>query len=129
MGRQDSALFEERARRALSNHYGVSLYSGSLPGVHKCFDLVSQDGRIVGDAKYYSLVGGVGRPPAKIATITEYVWLLEKTAASKTFLVFGNDRMVPMLWLKDYGTLPRKVAFYFLSDNGQLELLAGPTAQ
>jgi len=53
------------------------------------------------------------------------VWLLEKTGAPATFLVFGNDRDVPTLWLERFGNLVPAVAFYFLSDDGQLDLLNG----
>ncbi len=110
----------------LGQHYGVILAPGSVPGVHKEFDLVSLDKRIVGDAKYYSLVNGTHRPPAKLATISEYVWLLEKTGAPTIFLVFGNDRRVPMLWLNDYGNLLSNVAFFYLDDDDHLEQLTAP---
>ena len=117
------AAFEERARRVLSAYYGMELAPGSVPGVPKRFDMVSSDLQVIGDAKSYSLVGGARRPPAKLATISEYIWLLEKTGAPDTFLVFGNDRRVPELWLKDYGSLLSSVAFYFLHDDNRLELL------
>jgi len=116
-----AAAFEEMARVKLGHHYGVSLAPGSVANVPKRFDFVSPDGQIVGDAKYYTLVGGVGLPPAKFSIIAEHVWLLERTAASVLFLVFGNDRSVPVLWLKRYGHLTGQVAFYFLSDAGELE--------
>jgi hypothetical protein len=91
--------------------------------VPKEFDMVSPDGDIVGDAKYFTLVRGQRLPPAKFSVITEHVWLLERTGAPTTFLVFGNDRQVPELWLQRYGSLVSSVAFYFLSDDGTLELL------
>lgn len=87
--------------------------------------MVSPDGNIVGDAKYYTLVRGKRLPPAKFSIIAEHVWLLEKTGAPTTFLVFGNERDVPMLWLERYGSLVSGVAFYFLTDNGGLEQIAG----
>ena len=95
-----------------------------MPGVRKQFDFVSPDRQVVGDAKYYTRVGGIGLPPAKFSIIAEHVWLLEKTRARTKFLVFGNDRKVPTLWLGRYGNLAIGVAFYFLSDEGLLELLA-----
>jgi hypothetical protein len=103
--------FEALARRVLSDHYAVDLTSGSLPGVAKLFDFVSPDRRVVGDAKYFSLVGGVGLPAAKFSIIAEHVWLLEKTSTPTTFLVFGNDRAVPQRWLARYGVLAPSVAF------------------
>jgi hypothetical protein len=94
-----------------------------VPGVPKEWDMVSPDGDIVGDAKYFTLVQGQRLPPAKFSIIAEHVWLLEKTGAPATFLVFGNDRQVPALWLQRYGSLASGVAFYFLTDDGVLELL------
>jgi hypothetical protein len=49
-------------------------------------------------------------------------------AAPETFLVFGNDRQVPILWLERYGNLVSGVTFYFLSDDGELEELPNPAA-
>jgi hypothetical protein len=115
--------FEVLARRVLSEHYGALLSPGSIPGVRKEFDLVSPDRKIVGDAKYYTLVRGLAPPPAKFSVIAEHVWLLEKTGAPSTFLVFGNDRHVPMLWLQRYGHLATSVDFFFLGDDGTLEVL------
>lgn len=115
--------FEERARLVLSAYYSVELAPGTVPGIPKRFDMVSSDRQVVGDAKSYALVGGTRRPPAKLATISEYIWLLEKTGAPDTFLVFGNDRRVPELWLKDYSPLLSNVAFYFLHNDNRLEFL------
>ena len=56
------------------------------------FDFVSPDHRVVGHAKYFSLVGGVGLPATKFSIVAEHVWLLEKIGASTTFLVFGKQR-------------------------------------
>jgi len=115
--------FEDLARVVMSTHFGVPLAPGQVPGVHKEWDMVSTDGDIVGDAKYFTLVHDQRLPPAKFSVIAEHVWLLEKTGALKTFLVFGNDRQVPEIWLQRYGTLASGVSFYFLSDDGRLELL------
>lgn len=118
-----AAHFEELARAKLGQYYGTALDPGSVGNVPKRFDFVSPDRRIVGDAKYYTLVGGVGLPPAKFSIIAEHVWLLERTAAPVQFLVFGNDRSVPAQWLKRYGHLAQRVAFFFLTDYGELEPL------
>ena len=118
------AAFEALTRRILGVRFGTVLSPGSVPGVRKRFDFVSPDRRIVGDAKFYSLVRGIARPPAKFATIAEHVWLLEKTGAPTTFLVFGNDRQVPLWWLERYGNLLSGVVLYFLTEDGQLEVLA-----
>lgn len=115
------ADFEDMARRVMSQHYGVPLVAGSAPGIPKRFDLVSADCSTIGDAKYYTLVRGTSLPPAKFSVIAEHVWLLEKTAATNRFLVFGNQRAVPTQWLARYGHLVKSVDFFFLTDTGQLE--------
>jgi hypothetical protein len=48
---------------------------------------------------------------------------LEKVEAWEKFLVFGNDREMPVRWLERYGHLVTNIAFYFLSDGGNLEEL------
>ena len=107
----------------MSRHFGLTLAPGQVPGVHKEWDMVSPGGEAVGDAKYFTLVRGQHLPPAKFSVIAEHVWLLEKTAAPTTFLVFGNDRQVPELWLERYGRLVSGVSFYVLADDGALEIL------
>ena len=114
--------FEQLCCEVMSKEFGAELSTGKVEGVHKQFDLVSDDRNFVGDAKYYTAVRGSSLPPAKFATIAEYVWLLEKTRADKQFLVFGNDRRVPEWWLDRYGILT-DVMFFFLSDDGKLERL------
>lgn len=123
------AEFEARARRVLGDRLGVSLMARSLPEAPKKFDLVSADGGVAGDAKYFSLVKGTGKPPAKFSIIAEHVWLLEKTSASCRFLVFGNDPLVPTMWLKRYGHLAGAVAFLFLREDDALEVLSDPSGE
>ena len=77
----------------------------------------------MGDAKFYTMVNGVGLPPAKFATIAEYVWLLEKVPAKHKFVVFGNDRRVPEEWLKRYGRLISGVEFFFRHPSDAVERL------
>ncbi len=107
--------FEVAAQRAMSNYFGVSLSPGRVGTVPKLFDLVSEDQTIVGDAKFYTMVRGAAPPPAKYSVIAEHVWLLEKTSARSTFLVFGNDRRVPEQWLNRYSRLVVDVSFFFLA--------------
>lgn len=118
-----AAQFEAFAATVMSAHYGALLHQGSVSGVPKRFDFVSADYQIVGEAKYYTLVGGERHPPAKFSAIAEHVWLLERTSASQLFLVFGNNRRVPEQWLDRYGHLVRGIAFYFLTNDGVLEKL------
>ena len=117
------AQFEINARKAFTRKFGVLLKSGTAGDVPKKWDMVSKDGEIVGDAKYYTLVGGTRLPPAKFSTIAEHVWLLEKTGAKVKFLVFGNQIEVPKLWLEKYGKLVKDVKLYFLENSGKITLL------
>lgn len=116
-------LFEQLARWVMSDLYEVPLNSGKIAGVNKTFDMASEDGAVVGDAKYFSMAAGEHLPPGEFSAIAEHVWLLEKTDARFRFLVFGSDQRVPEKWIDAYGVLAPTVAFYFLSDNGNLETL------
>jgi hypothetical protein len=109
----------------MSRHFGTALEPRSVPGVRKTFDFVSADGRVIGDAKFYTLVAGSRLPPAKFSGIAEYVWLLGQTAAEHRFLIFGNDRRVSEEWLKRYGSHLAGIEFYFLDAAGELHLLRG----
>ncbi|HNT75677.1 MAG TPA: hypothetical protein PKH77_11735 [Anaerolineae bacterium] len=115
--------FTVLAQTVLSGFFGVTLQPGIVAGVPHCFELVSPAGDIVGDSLYYPQATQYHWPPAKFAVISERVWLLAQTAARIRFLVFGNDRDIPELWLRRYGALTPDVAFYFLSAAGQLECL------
>ncbi|HTW07310.1 MAG TPA: hypothetical protein VME46_07360, partial [Acidimicrobiales bacterium] len=111
----DGRTFEHLARRRLSAEWGVELSSKVLPlqaGVTHSFDLVSPDGRIVGDAKWYK---DLRTPAAKWSVIAEYVWLLQHLEqADRRFLVFGQDREVPERWLARYQPLLAGVELWYL---------------
>ena len=115
--------FENFARRTFSKHFNTPLVPGKAAEVDKEWDMLSADGNIIGDAKFYTLVGGKRKPPAKFSIIAEHVWLLEKAQADIKFLVFGNQIEVPRLWLGKYGNLVNDVSFYFLYDDGRIDLL------
>jgi hypothetical protein len=108
------AQFEHVSRDVMSQYFQQKLLPKKIQGFPKLFDLVSSDGMIIGDAKYLTMVGGTSIPPAKFATIAEYVWLLEKIPCKNKFLVFGNDKRVPEEWLKRYGNLVSEVDFYYI---------------
>ena len=112
--------FQKLAEVRMGIHFGVTLTETRVPGSPKKWDLVSADEMIIGDAKYLSLVNRVKPPPAKLMEIAGHVWMLEETSARIKFLVFGNQREVPDLWLKKYGSLKRSVDLYFLDVNGSL---------
>lgn len=107
----------------MSAYFGKALRQRRKQGWGKTFDLVSDDFQVVVDAKYYTLVKGKSLPPAKFSIIAEHVWMLEKTEAPQKFLVFGNDRRVPQLWLKKYGSLVDSVKFFFIAEDGNVEQL------
>lgn len=116
------AEFENLARAVFSKHFAVQLHKIKLPGHPKTFDLVSQDGQIVGDAKYLSMVRGEKAPPAKWSVIAEHVWLLEKTQATVKFIVFGNDQRVVRGWIERWGQyMNPEIHFYFMKDSGALD--------
>jgi len=118
-----SKQFEEFARIILSKRFGVLLDPATLDRIPKLFDYVSPDKKIVGDAKFLTLVRGRSLPPAKFSNIAEHVWLLQKSDAERRFLVFGNDRNVPVKWLQKYAHMANDIEFYFLSKEGKLETL------
>lgn len=119
----DGRAFESHAARFLSDLWGVDLAARSVTlrgGVTKKFDLVSADGRIVGDAKYYK---NIAVPAAKWSTIAEYVWLLQHVqSADCRFMVFGLDREVAARWLHRFRPLTHDVAFYFFDGSELREL-------
>lgn len=116
--------FENFAREVFSAKFGTRLTGLKLAGFPKKFDLVSADGQIVGDAKFFSMVRGSKAPPAKWSAIAEHVWFLEKTKARTRFLVFGNDHRVAATWIQRWGEfVPSDIDFYFLGNDKSLELL------
>jgi hypothetical protein len=117
--------FERFARTVLSDRWAVELDPQVVElrgGVTHSFDLVAPDQSILGDAKYYKDLKPV--PAAKLATISEYVWLLQQhPTARRRFLVFGNDPSVPNRWLKRFAPLLHGVEIWFL-DGARLDRLA-----
>jgi hypothetical protein len=112
--RNDGMDFERIARIVMSVYLGgVALAPGHVPGMPKRFDLISPDGAIVGDAKDYGEA-----KEGKLATITEYVWLLEKTGARHPSLIL-SESAVADAWLRRYGALSSPVAFYAIDLLGQ----------
>ena len=116
----DWRQFEDFSRELMGSYFKTTLSTRKPNGIPKIFDLVSPDGGIIGDAKYLTLVKGEKYPPAKMMEIAGHVWLLEKTKAKRKFLVFGNQREVPELWLEKYRSLAGEVEFYFLDEKGKV---------
>jgi hypothetical protein len=114
--------FEEYARRYFSDLWGVDLQcrsvdiAGTVPWK---FDLVSPDQRFIGDAKWLKTLRV---PAAKWQAIAEYIWLLQKVEADKTFMVFGQDADVAERFLRRVRPLTAPVEFYFLDQSGHRRL-------
>lgn len=120
----DWRKFQERARKVMSQHFGVELTEKRPEGSPKKFDMVSPNEDIVGDAKYLTLVRRKKLPSAKFMDIAGHVWLLQALKeANKRFLVFGNQRKVPEQWLEKYGELTENVEFYFINYKSCIERL------
>ena len=118
----DWRSFEQYARSYFSDLWGVDLQSRSVDvagTVPWKFDLVSADGRYVGDAKWHKTLPV---PAAKWQAIAEYIWLLQKVEAERVFMVFGRDADVAERWLRRVRPLTAPVEFYFLDETGHRRL-------
>jgi hypothetical protein len=119
------ATFPAHARRVLSGRWGTSLQRrpATLPGGDaRLFELVSGNGRIVGDVVW--LDGRGDTVEAKWAAIAEAVLIVgHVTKADRRFLVFGQDWDVLSRWLASYRLLLDGLEVWFL-DGDRLERLA-----
>lgn len=125
MAATGQATFPAHARRVLSARWGTTLQrrTAGLPGGElRAFELVSGNGRIVGDAVW--LEGRGDTTDAKWAAIAEAVLIVgHVTKADRRFLVFGQDWDVLSRWLARYRLLLDEVEVWFL-DGDRLERLA-----
>jgi hypothetical protein len=88
----------------------------------RTFELVSGNGRIVGDV--VTLADRGRTAAAKSAAIAEAVLIVgHVTNADRRFLVFGDEREVLSRWLGDYRLLLDGLELWFL-DGDRLERLA-----
>ncbi len=117
------AEFGRLAESVLGRRYGFTLHKGVPLGIPKMLDLVSDHGEVAGDIYFGTPGQEENYLPAQFSAVSEKVWLLEKTPARRKFLVFGNQREVPVEWLNRFGHLATTVAFYFLPWGGELEVL------
>ena len=117
--------FPAHARHVLSARWGTSLQrrAAVLPGGHaEVFELVSGNGRIVGDVVWLADRGDSAE--AKSAAIAEAVLVVGHVPnAVRRFLVFGQDWDVLSKWLTRYRLLLDGVEVWFL-DGDRLERLA-----
>jgi hypothetical protein len=120
----EEATFPAHARRVLSSRWGTVLQRrhAMLPGgVTETFELVSGNGRIVGDVVW---LADRGPHEARSAAISEAVLVVGHVAnASRRFLVFGEEWDTVSRWLSRYRGILDGVEFWFLAGD-ELERLA-----
>jgi hypothetical protein len=119
------ATFPAHARRVLSARWGTTLHRrhAMLPGgTAEAFELVSGNGRIVGDVVW---LADRGRSyEAKAAAIAEAVLIVGHVAnADRRFLVFGEAWDTLTRWLTSYRAILDGVEVWFLAGD-KLERLA-----
>lgn len=119
------STFPAHARRVLSARWGTSLQRrhALLPaGVAEVFELVSGNGRIVGDVVW--LAGRGSSYEAKAAAIAEAVLIVGHVSnADRRFLVFGEEYDAITRWLTRYRGVLDGVEIWFLAGDN-LERLA-----
>jgi hypothetical protein len=120
----EEATFPAHARRVLSTRWGTILQrrQAMLPGgVAETFELVSGNGRIVGDVVW---LADRGPYEAKSAAISEAVLIVGHAAnAHRRFLVFGEEWDALSRWLSRYRGVLDGVEIWFLAGD-KLERLA-----
>ena len=98
------STFPAHARRVLSARWGTSLQrrpAGLPGGQSQLFDLVSGNGRIVGDVVW--LAGRGETAEVRSAAIAEAVLVVAHVAnADRRFLVFGDDWDTVSRWVTRY---------------------------
>jgi biotin operon repressor len=120
----EEATFPAHARRVLSSRWGTVLQrrQAMLPGaVAETFELVSGNGRIVGDVVW---LADRGPWEARSAVISEAVLIVGHAAgAHRRFLVFGEEWDTVSRWLARYRGILGGVEMWFLAGD-KLERLA-----
>ncbi len=119
------AIFAAHARRVLSARWGTTLQLRNAPlagGTAHAFELVSGNGRIVGDVVWLADRGHTAE--SKSAAISEAVLIVAHVhTADRRFLVFGEEWDIVNRWLARFRPLLDDVELWFL-DGDQLERLA-----
>jgi len=96
---RESTLFEKRVRQFFALNKGLTLSEQILdigkkddgsPLRHK-FDMVSEDGTIVGECKSYKWTKSGNYPSGKISTANEALFYLSRVNAKEKFLVLKDD--------------------------------------
>jgi len=119
----ESKRLKKTAERAMCAFYGVPLVKRGLIGLPGFFSLVSEDGCTVGEVLVFEQAQGLKASPARLATISEKVWLLEKSNVRTRFLAFAGDRRTAMDWLVRYAHLAMGMTVYYVREDGEVESL------
>ena len=122
--KEEPSTFPAHARRVLSSRWGTSLQrrQAMLPGgVAEIFELVSGNGRIVGDVVW---LADRGPYEARSAAISEAVLIVGHAGeAHRRFLVVGEEWDTINRWLSRYRGVLDGVEIWFLAGD-KLERLA-----
>lgn len=121
MAEQEHQRFERQARERLANLWNIPFPSAPNPvrlrtGAAKRFDLVSPDGTVVGDVKWFLHSKD---PAAKIDNIGFYVWLLKEIPnTERVFLLFNQNarEAVEREFLRRFRQLASPVEFYYFDE-------------
>ena len=96
---RESTLFEKRVIKFFALKKGWKLSDQTLeigrnddgtPLMHE-FDLVSEDGTVVGECKFYKWTRSGNYPQGKISTANEALFYLSRVNAKEKFLVLKED--------------------------------------
>ncbi len=73
----------------------------------------------------HNLSWGVNQPAAKLGDLSQLVLHLINVDAGRRIVICGNDRRVPVEWLRRWSGMAalNGVEFYFLGQSGGLEIL------
>ena len=121
MSEREHQIFERQARERLAELWDIPFPSRPIPvrlrtGAEKAFDLVSPDGTIVGDIKWFAHSND---PGAKIDNVGFYVWLLKEIPnTERVFLVFNQNakEAVERDFLRRFRQLASPVEFYYFDE-------------
>lgn len=115
---ESHAVFEARAVEAMASLTERPMRKATIAvcGSPRSFDAVSDDGRVVGDAK--RLTWGLNQPAAKLSGLSEIVLHLSQVHCNRRLLVCGGDRRVPEKFLDRWRGLTQElgVEVYFLDE-------------
>lgn len=119
--------FENIARKAIENELGCILNGGkiNINGKVKDFDLLNIDEKIVGDIKHYKMTDGGNNPSAKISTLNEYAWLMQKLEQYekqkwRKIFVIGEDLNLVKKYISTFDALLDDIEIYHCTADAKL---------